>query len=184
MYNNNGQLDIVSTEGVSTIDNEELYLYGKTGYAKSVYTLNNIGQAFVHSTYAISGRHVGSTSESIGIIDEDSIEWGAIGSPYEDELYLVDENQLKNNNLVQSNGIIWYGSRNVYVCSEDEQFCLGALSENGNTYIMVDPLYYVEPNGYFEHSAIRRLVRPVVNLKSTIQITSGDGTQANPYVIN
>ena len=26
-------------------------------------------------------------------------------------------------------------------------------------------------------------IRPVINLKSTVEITSGDGTSSNPYVI-
>ena len=39
-------------------------------------------------------------------------------------------------------------------------------------------------NGLVSNRVMARYIRPVINLKSDIQITSGDGSESNPYVIN
>ena len=57
----------------------------------------------------------------------------------------------------------------------------------------MSPFYYnsgafgsiVRNMGYLYYNNIIATagVRPVINLKANIEITSGDGTQSNPYVI-
>ncbi len=46
-------------------------------------------------------------------------------------------------------------------------------------------LWRINPDGYldFDRSAYSYSVRPVINLKSYVEITQGDGTSSNPYVI-
>lgn len=36
---------------------------------------------------------------------------------------------------------------------------------------------------YTDLAVVKIGVRPVVNLKSNVEITSGDGTEGNPYII-
>ena len=181
MYNNAGQLDIVSTDAVQTSASADFYLYGKTGYAKAVDTLNNIGQAYVNSTYATSGRHIGSTNESVGTIDEETITGGVTGSPYTDELYTTDVNQLVNNSLLHSSSRTWLASRHVESGYEDSFFDVRMIDNIATEYYF--SVYYVDPYVSDVYS-VSGAVRPVVSLKSDIQITEGLGTQASPYVVN
>jgi len=189
MYNNNGQLDIVSADSVG-----DLSLYGATGYAKAVDTLNNLGNAYVNTTYATSGRHIGSTSESVGTINtttypltvENTYSQDNIGLPYHDTLYEIDVNQLKNNNMLHSSGYTWLASRNFYRGTGESCFRIYCIHANGNV-IESNYLYVVETpvwGGDVSSQAKSYGVRPVVSLKSEIRITGGSGTSADPYTIS
>jgi len=186
MYNNNGQLDIISADST-----ENLYLQGKTGYAKGVNTLNSIGQAYVNNTYATSGRHIGSTSNSIGEIDETTIVKGVSGEPYNDSEYETDVNQIENNGLLHSNehgsGLVWLASRNCADLGVTADFTLNFLYYEGGGVCYYNFLYeiYHDPFSDYESELSYELgIRPVVSLKSNIYITGGSGTSSDPYQIS
>ena len=48
-----------------------------------------------------------------------------------------------------------------------------------------DSAFFVDSNGYFDSNWVNSIIsfRPAVSLKSSIQITGGDGTKENPYKI-
>lgn len=184
MYNNAGQLDIVSADSVQTTSDANLYLRGSTGYAQAVDTLNNLGNAYVNSTYATSGRHIGSTSSSVGTIDTTTypLTYGVSGSPYTDTYYSTDVIQLTDNDLLHSSGITWLASR--YLRTNVSRSLFGVrelLADDGiNEYY----LYYTGRGGGTLSDDYAHGVRPVVSLDSGIRIVSGSGTSSDPYVIS
>jgi len=183
MYNNEGQLDIVSADSVGNVS-----LKGVTGYAKAVDTLNNIGNAYVNSTYATKGRHIGSASSSIGTITT-PITWeytynqGNTGSPYSETLYITDLNQLKKNSLLHSSGNVWLASRGLGANSEYSHGIVRIMNKSGGIVNTNGPCL-VYPDGSVEENVGTRGVRPVVSLRSEIRITGGSGTSTDPYQIS
>ena len=47
-------------------------------------------------------------------------------------------------------------------------------------------VFYVSSDGYFGNNNVNGTlgVRPVINLRANVTISSGDGTSSNPYVIS
>ena len=47
-------------------------------------------------------------------------------------------------------------------------------------------VFYVNSNGYLYFTSVNNAlgVRPVINLRSDVTISGGDGTSSNPYVIS
>ena len=64
------------------------------------------------------------------------------------------------------------------------RFYVRRLNTDGSVSSSDVDLYGVYSDGDKDTCKVSRKIRPVVSLKSTIRITSGDGTQANPYIIN
>jgi len=190
--NNDGQIDIISSESVG-----ELTLVGATGYARLVYTLNKMSNDYVNSDYATSGRSLGSkVGSSMEIINtttypltwENTYTNGNNGFPYTDTYYTSDKTILQTvvdgeYPLWQTSGSIWMASRDVSPLSTDTYFRVWISNINGG-YSNSGKLYFSYSDGHTNASSHSYGVRPVVSLKSNIKIVSGDGTQANPYVLS
>ena len=185
MYNNSGQLDIVSTGSA-----KDVTLSGNGGYVNAVQTLNNTASSYVTGN-ATSARSIGCTSSSRAsfTVGDNSVDFS--GFPYEDSYYTTDVNQLKNNGLVQTDKEVWLASRYVRT---DYQSIFGvsvpiktwgevrSLMTNGT----VDDwtLQGYTAAGWMDDSSVTLGFRPVVSLSSGLTAISGDGTsQATAYVL-
>lgn len=181
--NNSGQLDIISAESVGT-----LRLQGAVGYAKAVYTLNKMSEGYVNPTYATSGRSLGyKDGSSIEILDINTYPLNGEGSglPYSDSYY-SDDKTIVNTSingefpLRQTIRDTWLASRYKFKSSGQNSYyyTIRYLDINGgNSYYQ---LYRPDKT---EDIAASYGVRPVISLKSELTIIGGDGTQANPYVL-
>ena len=188
--NNDGQLDIISSESVGS-----LYLCEATGYAKAVYTLNKMCSDYVNPTYATSGRSLGyKAGSSMETIDTDTypLTWdytynqGNTGFPYTDTYYTDDQTIINTAvdgtyPLRHSSGYVWFASRNLGALSSSSYFQVRSLNASGSN--SADFLHNSSSDGSTTTNFTSNGVRPVVSLKSGIQIKEGDGTSANPYII-
>ena len=169
--NNNGQLDIISSESVG-----DLTLKGATGYAKAVDTLNKMCQAYVNPRYADNGRCLGYIEgNSMGIVDTNKypLTWEYIksqestGFPYMDDCY-VDDRTIINTiidgeyPLHHSSGHVWLASRRLGTIQEYVGFFVRNLYNNGsykNQY-----LYDWSSDGTGASYSYTSGVRPVISL--------------------
>lgn len=192
--NNNGQLDIISSESVG-----DLTLSGETGYAKAVYTLNNMCSNYVNTTYATNGRSLGCVlGSSMEIIDTDTypLTWGYTyaqgnkGFPYTDTYYEEDmsiiNTSINGSYPLRHTGDmeIWLASRDLYAYASHANFQIRKLSNNNspdkkNLYIHASPSASGGTMPYSNSCG----VRPIISLKSALSIISGTGTEEDPYVV-
>ena len=188
MYNNNGQLDIVSKNSVAT-----LWLSGETAYSKGAYTLNKLCEAYANKTYATSGRCLGYSNNTTNIVSnltyDTLLNYKGKISVYNDENYTKDVNQIVNNNLIHTSvntygrGYVWLASRvagYTKVNSIDLSLKVLGISGSPSNYRLysantLDFLSY----GMTEYCGFR----PVISLKKEIRIVDGKGTEIEPYVL-
>ena len=200
--NNDGQLDIISSESIG-----DLTLQGSTGYANYVYVLNSLCSQYANE-YADGAVSIGSTknwikepanatntdiANSIGIIDTNAypirhaITYCLVDKyPYEDTHYLttmpLEDNGYLEKSLRHGNDYVWIASRSLDVRNSLSNFYVKRLYSDGR--ISGDFLchsYLSGKDSLFSHSYG---VRPVVSLKEGIKITGGRGTKNNPYTIS
>ena len=186
VFSNDGtNVEIISTNSVG-----DLYLKGSTGYINAVQTLNDLSASFVNTAYAISGRSLGYCTDGLSDVDNYKviniatylIEYGVTKRfPYYDNQYTADQAVLSNHgSMYHSNGNVWLASRSYGSDSSDSIFSIrqmgNGISNGGGTRIYSDDTVvdYNNANG----------VRPIVSLKSSLTITGGTGTEADPYIIN
>ena len=191
---------LVSADMVQTSSSADLYLRNLNGYKNAVKTLNDLCGAYVNSTYATSGRSIGSTdpwnetavdsTKSLGVINTSTypLTWtntyknGNNGFPYTDALYNSDVTILKNNSMLHTNGDTWLASRYLLTDSSGSYFAVRGLSDNG--VVFEYGLYQSLSDGSTHFANYAHGVRPVITLKSGIKKASGSGTQASPYIIS
>ena len=188
--NNNGQLDIISSESVGS-----LCLVGKTGYAKAVYTLNKMCSEYVNPTYAISGRSLGyvegSSMETIDIEEypmtwENTYKNGNCEFPYTDTYYINDKEIIKTviytdqSLLLQHD--VWLASRWSEAYSGISMFGVCHLNSSGLS--GSSQLYNSHSDGRISTYFAAHGVHPVISLKDNIKITAGNGTKESPYIIS
>jgi len=196
--NNNGQLDIISSESVG-----DLTLQGITGYAKAVDTLNKMCSSYVNSTYADNGRCLGYIeSSSVGTIDEQTYPFTYEYTykhdfPYSDEYFRKDQTVINTKvedidlayyyPLRHKEGHIWLASRSVLAIKNlknngGTSFSVRGLSSSGSQ--NDSTLYYFDLDGSTNSNMQTKGIRPVISLKPRIKITGGEGTKDNPYTIS
>lgn len=209
MYNNNGQLDIVSAESVG-----DLKLQGADGYARAVYTLNTLCSGYVNDL-ATSGRSLGSTknwlnetvtkdtadsTKSAGIIDTSDSQYplthantytnGNKGYPYNDELYKqampVDSSGYLISELRHTSGNVWLASRCLSTSSSSSIFGMRYVTTSGGVNNL--SVYGAGSSGSTNPYSNSRGVRPVISLDSGLKVISGpecDGsTLEKAYVLS
>jgi len=205
LSNDGENIEIISTESVGT-----LYLGGETGYINAVQTLNDMSRAFVNSTYAESGRSLGyydetrytsETNSGSAMTEAELANYKVIdtsiypvseningGFPYADYQYIAEG--TTNLNKVIGNGAVWLASRFEEGLSDSSFY---VRYKNGTSSAVVAELlkrfyYYVDnyDEGYWETSVSRHSygVRPIVTLKADLKVTTGSGTESDPYIIN
>jgi len=195
--NNNGQLDIISSESVG-----DLTLYGAKSYIGAIDILNDMCNEYVNPLYADKGRCLGYVEDkSIGAIKTSTypLTWshtyskGNTGEPYTDSYYKTDLEIINTSQnsfgglkkaypLKHSNGEVWLASRNLIARSSDSFFYVRKLTSDGNNsenYLYID---FAEGNAYSKPQTCG--IRPVISLKPEIKIIGGSGTKDNPYVIS
>ena len=183
LRNTTGAWEIISKESVG-----DLELSGATGYANAVKILNDRCSIYKNSTYAVSGRSVGATADSIEQIDTTQypLTYEAARSeslPYHDTYYLSDQSIISgNDNLKHSSGNVWLASRRLNVYDNRSSFCVFNLNENG--VLNSRSIYGQYSNGKTWGDNYAGGVRPVVTLKPGIRIIGGSGTFDNPYTIS
>ncbi|MEG1990380.1 MAG: hypothetical protein RR136_05295, partial [Clostridia bacterium] len=177
LTNKSGIVEIVSAKSV-----QNLTMIGKADYINAVNILNNVCSRYVNTTYATSGRSIGTTSQSIGNIGDSGIVWNANAKDvrlndtyYQNDIYalsvagirLDDWTWLGSREVEQGSVISAFIVRYVYIDDGVNNNYLYLLNNGGNTY---------ENSSTFGVGA-------VVSLKSGIKVTAGEGTQESPYQI-
>ncbi len=194
LRNDGENIEIISKDSVGL-----LTLHGVDGYANCVKILNDKCREYVNDKYALSGRSVGATADSIEQIDTEKypITWAgadAIGEdlPYEDKTYISDRDIIRNNselnhgttNTRYNNGGVWLASRHLFLVSVGSSFSVRLLEKNG---VIGDAgLVSAGPDGSVGVGGPEwpNGVRPVITLKSEIRIVGGTGTARDPYQIS
>ena len=183
---NGSTISLISSDSVGS-----LTLEGKTGYKNAVSILNNIANAYVNGEYATSGRSIGSGSGSIGEIDETSnpITWeetytnGKNGSPYKDVLHRADKAIIKDNESLHISSDVWLASRHIIVSEEHTYFAVRYLPSNNEE--AAYSIFASKANGAKESLGSKTLgVRPIITLRSYVEISGGNGTLGNPYTLS
>ena len=116
--------------------------------------------------------------------------------PQSDDLYTTSTS-IKGNKaltypigLITADEMVYAGAMFNYATNWNDDFYLA----NGTYFWTISPSHfsnyayvgYAEHNKVIYHEAYYQNVgvRPVINLKSTVTVLSGDGTKTNPYIIN
>ena len=181
LFNNNGQLDLVSAGSV-----KDVTLSGNSGYCNAVQILNNEASAYV-TGIATSGRSIGCTSASQATVTVGDTQASLSSFPFTDTLYTTDFNQIVNNGLVQSDKDVWLASR----VESNRKSILGQLvSSNGSVRTITTSgtldywsLQTYSKAGWSNDKSHTYGLRPVISLPSGLKVVSGDGTASNPYVL-
>lgn len=177
--NNSGQLDIISAESIGN-----LTLKGATGYAKVVKTLNDLSMAYKNPTYATGARSLG-YGDAVGEINTTTypLNYGVYGAPYSDTAYSSDESIIDANTGLRHSGVVvWRASRYMDTYSSHSTFNVRCMTNGGVGASNI--LYYVPSSGSASAYSYAYGVRPIVSLKSGIEIIGGSGTKADPYRIS
>ena len=165
LYNNDGQIDIVSVGSVG-----DFTLEGNGSYLKAVSELNAFANKF-KTGLAISARSIGCTATSTATVS--SGKWDMTGSPYEDRLYEKDINQLKNNGLVQSDKEVWLASRAIEGVLGGTAGKVRTLLANGSTNSHKLQSYTLF--GQTDRKSKTFGFRPVISLPANLIVVAGDG---------
>ena len=183
-------LEIISKNSVG-----ELTLEGANGYANAVATLNAKSQQYVNPSYAVAGRSVGATADSIGMIDTTQypLTYAAARNqvlPYHDTCYTDDQTIIDSNSALQHNttntnnsGFVWMASRNLNLTTNAgsswfDVRCLGVSANVDN-----HALFAAHSNSNTSVASWSRGIRPVITLRGNVKTTGGSGTQGNPYTL-
>ena len=144
------------------------------------YSTNNVIGTFLNDEYLTS--YVDSTYSNM---IEDSTTWylGTVGygASYKLAKYTnITDNILTSSTTTTKVGLLRIG-----------ELMAGQFAKNNTYYWMLTPgslssMWYVYYNGYTSHEPLNFAIgiRPALNLKSNVIITSGDGTKENPFQLS
>jgi len=191
-----------TVELISTNDVGKLTLRGYKGYNKLVDILNSIASAYVNPDYAVSGRSIGSTDQSVGTVAENllaviasngsSVDYAST-VPYTDTYheadvqYIIDNNLLPEENLYD-NQYAWLASRkaargystNYYVEMYAKLFYWrGTTLEDAVGSVRLGK---AKNSSDYTDEDSGRSVRVIVKLKPGIKVNGGDGS-TTPWVL-
>ncbi len=92
----------------------------------------------------------------------------------QDNNYITDSNQMKKLGISSANTSYWFASREVVGLTSGDSFRL--RSSRGEI-----ECFFITSNGGSDWFQNEFSIRPVFTLKNNLKITSGDGSQNNPY---
>lgn len=92
----------------------------------------------------------------------------------QDNNYITDSNQMKKLEISSTNTPYWFASREVVGLTSGDSFRL--RSSRGKI-----ECFFITPSGGSDWFQNTFSIRPVFTLKNNLKITSGDGSQNNPY---
>jgi len=143
-----------------------------------------------------SGTGIGTTSTDYGVAKRLYVGTTRIPQfkcPQSNDLYTTTSSNNGNKalmypiGLVTADEVIYMGDsgENSFLANGDLFWTMTPCGTNGTneTYAMVGG---VSPDGRLRYGDVyssQAAVRPVINLKSTVEVISGGGTESNPYVI-
>jgi len=179
-----------ATNGVQLISSDvvgTLYLSGVNGYNNLVGTLNTMAGKYVDSTYAVSGRSVGSlptdieTSAGTTNLYTDTTYDYMTTYGWNNKYKVADTNYTTDQTAMTSAGVInattryWLASRYIQAISSSTRFHSRWVEVN--SLVGSDFLWYVSSGGPTSTYSYSNGVRPVITLKSDIQINKSDSTK-------
>ncbi len=191
--NNDGTIELVSEYTSS----KEIYFKGKEGYKNYIGTLNRIAKSYETENITLRSRYIGYNGQTEFITDETVL--NGIISPWVDSttssnsykgsireslgsgdvLYVTDTELIqaacghvraKDISTKSIERDYWLGSRYFVNDDENGSFNIRIVHISGGIYS--GPLYSYKDGTELDH---RRMIRPIVTLKSEIQSISGDG---------
>jgi len=192
VFSNDGTtVEIISDESVGT-----LYLGSKTGYQYAVKTLQDMSAAYVNSTYATSTRSLGYSEE--GLTEDQITNYKKINTttypieyietvdfPYIDSQYSLsgDFTIIRNNGLLKhTQGDIWIASRYAWASDDRTYFAIRTCSIKGSIgYDTTISEWYPVSGSAGNYS---NGVRPIITLKSGLEVSGGNGSPNNPYTLS
>ena len=151
---------------------------------------------FCNDRTAVTGTGIGtSITNYYGPKDRYDHSNSVLTCTNKNDRFTVHDNSLGNGQLKYPTSLISidevhlsgtkYNSENIsfYLYTSSGYWTLGASDYNDSDKSMI---FGVMNNGSMapQESNTQMGVRPVINLKQGVKITSGDGTQNNPYIIN
>ena len=164
-----------------------LYLNGDTAYNKVVATLNKFAGKYVNTSYAASGRSVGTnpTNPTADTTAYESLVFnanpGLLQADTKHNTDVTAMGSISDTTLKNIGGYYWLPSRYVFKTSEVGYFGINTMSSSGEVEYrrMVDMYIMGSDSTYkFEYAYG---VRPVVKLKDGINLTGGKGTAEVPF---
>jgi hypothetical protein len=183
IYNDSTGVELISASSVIN-----LTMNGKVGYNKLVATLNTIASKYVNTTYASSGRSVGSnrTSPTGASSYYTNSSYSYIASSAKDMIvadsdYKTDFNAMTNAGMANIGADYWMASRYIYADSNGAAFHGVVVDSTGS--IINLGLRCTHSYGESTDHEYTKGVRVVVKLNNNDYITSGSGTTSSPYSI-
>ncbi len=202
--NNDGTLDLVSEYVSST----NVYFYGKEGYRNYIGALNIIARSYETPDVTIRSRYIGYDGQTEMILDDTVLNsklfpetTSVSNSPKRskrealgggDLLYATDEELIKaacgsfRAKDIMTKSIeqdYWLGSRYFNKSSDGGSLNIRIVHISGGIY--GGPLYYMGNENDIRNNDHRRMIRPIVTLKSEIQSISGNGkSETSAWKIN
>lgn len=184
-------LQLISADSVG-----ELYLSGKVGYNKLVETLNAFSANYENTAVSQSSRIVGTNptnpvDQATGNVQFSIAFKGAndstdSGLKTQDTTYTEDYQAMSEKGMHDIGGYYWLGSRKEYHDSEVGYFSIYTMSNGGNVEYrrMVDMYANLEAGKNLYEYEYSYGMRPVVVFsKDDIGVTSGMGTESDPFII-
>ena len=162
----------------------------KASYNSAVDTLNSECAKYVNTSYATSGRCVGSNplspADAIADTDTVTLEWDSTdsGCKVADTNYETDYNAMQAANsqgdrIYAIGQLFWLASRYVDSDSSGASFKVNAVAPTGGKAPV--PLWNVKSDGSSNPYSRSFYLRPVITLKSGIRTNSGDGSSGSPF---
>ncbi len=200
LYNDSTHgLELISADSVDTLalGTAASPSNSKIAYNKCVQTLNTFSSYYVNTTYATSGRSVGSnptnpngttslyTNSNYSFVSKYVKDFIA-GDSY----YTYDKNAMTSANIINIGSNYWLASRKAVIVDWGEgaanrySFEGGIRRINANTDTSTSIVSVWDTGEMTAFSQTYRYgVRPVIKLKTTIKKTSGSGTSSSPWRI-
>lgn len=181
-------LQLISADSVG-----ELYLSGKVGYNKLVETLNTFSANYENENLSKSSRIVGTDPTNPVDTATENVQLKVpfngstdSGLKTEDTTYAQDYQAMSLLGMHDIGGYYYIGSRKVYHDSEVAYFSIYTISNGGKVEYrrMVDMYANLESGKNLYEYQYAYGMRPVIVFsKDAIGVTSGTGTESDPFVI-
>ena len=169
------------------------FITKKFGSTTTFSSSNTIG-AFLNNDY-LNTENGYLTAEDIAMI-EDSTTWylGTVGRGTSYKLAKYTDTNMSSTTSNTTNAKVGLLRLGELMAGQFERYSIkGGSTSTGltTTYWTLTPdssfnVHYVTEEGYASYGTIRHIlgVRPSINLKSNVEITSGTGTKSDPFVLS
>ena len=162
--------------------------------SNSTFSSSNTIGAFLNNDY-LNTENGYLTAEDIAMI-EDSTTWylGTVGNGTSYKLAKYTDTNMSSTTSNTTNAKVGLLRLGELMAGQFERYSIkGGSTSTGltTTYWTLTPdssfnVHYVTEEGYASYGTIRHIlgVRPSINLKSNVEITSGTGTKSDPFVLS